>query len=249
MSDAPGGGGYLPRRCITSGRLTPAAATLINTSPDPGTGVGRSTGTRTSGSPGSRISIAIMPTFLRSCCHAAIASRTVTAEDAKRAERTFCVTLRTHPRKGNHENTKTRRHEDTKKNKSLRRSVRRVGLRSRPTETVETAADANRIRSHQGSRPWPIRPFERRYAARVEPTRPLSPRCECLAPRSQRALRLLVFFVLSCFRAFVFSCFRVSCLRAFVAFMAFVITRRLRRPPSSSPVRERGPRARCRAQG
>ena len=33
MSDAPGGGGYMPLRCITSGRLTPAAATLINTSP------------------------------------------------------------------------------------------------------------------------------------------------------------------------------------------------------------------------
>jgi len=31
ISDAPGGGGYRPWRCITSGRLTPAAATLINT--------------------------------------------------------------------------------------------------------------------------------------------------------------------------------------------------------------------------
>src|SRR5436190_9804804 len=59
MSDAPGGGGYLPRRCMTSGRFTPAAATLISTSPADGAGRGRSTGTNTSGSPGSRISIAI----------------------------------------------------------------------------------------------------------------------------------------------------------------------------------------------
>src|SRR5712691_704309 len=59
ISDAPGGGGYLPRRWNTSGRLTPAAATLMSTSPAAGTGFGRSTGTSTSGSPGSRISIAI----------------------------------------------------------------------------------------------------------------------------------------------------------------------------------------------
>ena len=54
MSLAPGGGGYAPRRCRTSGRFTPAAATRINTSPAPGTGSGRSTGLRTSGGPASR---------------------------------------------------------------------------------------------------------------------------------------------------------------------------------------------------
>jgi hypothetical protein len=42
------------------GRLTPAAVTLISTSPAAGTGVGRSTGTSSSGPPGARISIAIM---------------------------------------------------------------------------------------------------------------------------------------------------------------------------------------------
>ena len=51
MSDAPGGGGYLPWRCIRSGRFTPAAATLISTSSAPAAGLGRSTGVRTSGPP------------------------------------------------------------------------------------------------------------------------------------------------------------------------------------------------------
>ena len=38
MSDAPGGGAYLPSRCSRSGRFTPAAATRISTSPGPGLG-------------------------------------------------------------------------------------------------------------------------------------------------------------------------------------------------------------------
>ena len=38
MSVAPGGGAYWPCRCSTSGRLTPAAATLIRISPAPATG-------------------------------------------------------------------------------------------------------------------------------------------------------------------------------------------------------------------
>ena len=44
MSLAPGGGGYLPSRCIRSGRLTPAAATRTTTSCGPGCGTGNSTG-------------------------------------------------------------------------------------------------------------------------------------------------------------------------------------------------------------
>src|SRR6185503_4204169 len=60
MSGAPGGGGYFPCRCMMSGRLTPAAATLIRTSRAPMAGRGRSTGVSTWGPPGSRIAIAIM---------------------------------------------------------------------------------------------------------------------------------------------------------------------------------------------
>src|SRR5206468_12484031 len=69
MSDAPGGGGYRPSRCMTSGRFTPAAATRIRTSPADGAGRGRSVGTRTSGSPGSRIWMAIMFVTLRADQH------------------------------------------------------------------------------------------------------------------------------------------------------------------------------------
>src|SRR5258708_1724789 len=60
MSVVPGGGGYKPLRCKTSGRFTPAAATRINTSRGPISGTGRCVGCRTSGGPGSRISIAVM---------------------------------------------------------------------------------------------------------------------------------------------------------------------------------------------
>jgi len=60
MSVAPGGGGYRPWRCITSGRLTPAAAIFTSTSPSPGCGSGRCSGTSISGSPGARIAIAVM---------------------------------------------------------------------------------------------------------------------------------------------------------------------------------------------
>ena len=56
----PGGGGYLPSRCITSGRLMPAAATFTSISPAFGCGVSRSCGTSTSGGPGSRIAMAVM---------------------------------------------------------------------------------------------------------------------------------------------------------------------------------------------
>src|SRR6185436_3116292 len=41
---------------MTSGRLTPAAATLIRTSPTPAAGLGRSVSLRTSGEPGLEIS-------------------------------------------------------------------------------------------------------------------------------------------------------------------------------------------------
>src|SRR6185503_6253020 len=47
-------------RCSTSGRLTPAAATLIRTSPDCGCGTGRSAGCRTSGPPGCAIATAFI---------------------------------------------------------------------------------------------------------------------------------------------------------------------------------------------
>src|SRR5215831_7351826 len=43
---------------MTSGRFTPAASTFINTSPRASSGLGRSTGTSTSGPPGLLISIA-----------------------------------------------------------------------------------------------------------------------------------------------------------------------------------------------
>src|SRR5215470_6140589 len=60
MSVAPAGGGYRPWRCITSGRLTPAAATFTSTSPSPGRGSGRCSGTSISAPPGARIAIAVI---------------------------------------------------------------------------------------------------------------------------------------------------------------------------------------------
>src|SRR5688500_5044414 len=50
----------MPMRCITSGRLTPAASTRISTSPAAGSGTGRSTGSSISGPPGRSGSIAII---------------------------------------------------------------------------------------------------------------------------------------------------------------------------------------------
>src|SRR6266850_7110418 len=43
-----------------SGRLTPAAATLINSSPTPGFGMGRRCGTRASGPPGVGMAMAVI---------------------------------------------------------------------------------------------------------------------------------------------------------------------------------------------
>ena len=60
MSGAPGGGGYWPLRCMTSGRLTPAAATLTRISLSPGFGTSRSSGFSTSGPPGALMAIAVM---------------------------------------------------------------------------------------------------------------------------------------------------------------------------------------------
>src|SRR6185437_16634197 len=45
---------------MTSGRLTPAAATWISTSPAAGIGIGRLAGFKPSGPPGALISIAVM---------------------------------------------------------------------------------------------------------------------------------------------------------------------------------------------
>ena len=45
---------------MMSGRLTPAAATWMSTSPAPGAGIGRLTARKTSGPPGLAISIAVM---------------------------------------------------------------------------------------------------------------------------------------------------------------------------------------------
>ena len=47
-------------RCATSGRLTPAAATLIRICPEPGFGTGTILGLSTSGPPGALISTAII---------------------------------------------------------------------------------------------------------------------------------------------------------------------------------------------
>src|SRR5215468_11196216 len=47
-------------RCITSGRLTPAAMTFSSTSPAPGSVTGRCSGTSISGPPGERMAITVM---------------------------------------------------------------------------------------------------------------------------------------------------------------------------------------------
>src|SRR5262245_25497911 len=59
-SEAPGGGAYVPARCMQSGRLTPAAATRISTSPAFGCGTDRLTSFNTSGPPGWEISTAFI---------------------------------------------------------------------------------------------------------------------------------------------------------------------------------------------
>ena len=61
----PAAADSVPARCMRSGRLTPAAATAINTSPGAGAGAGRSAGCSTSGPPGRGISMAIMVPILR----------------------------------------------------------------------------------------------------------------------------------------------------------------------------------------
>ena len=56
-SEAPGGGAYLPRRCMMSGRLTPAASTWTRTSDGPTSGNGRSSSLSTPGLPGEEIAM------------------------------------------------------------------------------------------------------------------------------------------------------------------------------------------------
>jgi hypothetical protein len=65
MSVIPGGGGYFPSRCSTSGRLIPEAATRTSTSPSLHTGIGRLVIVRTSGPPGWEISTARMDAICR----------------------------------------------------------------------------------------------------------------------------------------------------------------------------------------
>src|SRR6185436_9475047 len=62
MSEAPGGTGYRPFRCSTSGRLMHDAATRISASPAPNAGVGRSVSRSTPALPGAVISIALTST-------------------------------------------------------------------------------------------------------------------------------------------------------------------------------------------
>ena len=57
---APGGGGYMPMRCIRSARLTPAPTISTTASPGPATGSGTSASCRTSGPPGSEMTTARM---------------------------------------------------------------------------------------------------------------------------------------------------------------------------------------------
>ncbi len=52
IGEASAGGGYAPARCRQSGRLTPAKATSISTSPGFGTGTAPVPTTMTSGGPG-----------------------------------------------------------------------------------------------------------------------------------------------------------------------------------------------------
>src|ERR1051325_3439846 len=91
MSEAAGGGGYCPIRCMTSGRLTPAASTLINTSPGASSGLGRSAGTRTSGPPGLLISMAstaghcLLPSHILRMSRPAPRFRTPSRRDSQRS--------------------------------------------------------------------------------------------------------------------------------------------------------------------
>ena len=60
MSDAPGGGGYIPCRCRRSARLSAVARTRMRTSAGPSAGRGASPRTSTVSSPGSRTMMARM---------------------------------------------------------------------------------------------------------------------------------------------------------------------------------------------
>ena len=73
-SDAPGGGGYAPRRCSTSGRFTPAAATLTSTSPGPAPADRARPGAAPPGGPACRFRRLACPPLLSSAPTAAAAT-------------------------------------------------------------------------------------------------------------------------------------------------------------------------------
>src|SRR4029450_10701990 len=62
----------MPRRCRTSGRLTPAAATWSSTSPLPGRGVGRDASLSCSGPPGAAISTTRITSGMMSVIYAPV---------------------------------------------------------------------------------------------------------------------------------------------------------------------------------
>src|SRR5699024_9639030 len=83
-SDAPGGGGYSPRRCIRSARFTPAAVTSTSTSSAAGTGVAVSAQTSASGPSPLLVSTrtALITLTLRSAASVVQPCRDIVGEDA-----------------------------------------------------------------------------------------------------------------------------------------------------------------------
>ena len=125
--------------CRSSGRLTPAGATSISTSPEPGVGIGRSNGDENIRFTRVADSIAIMIAFQRR----SLSRCTREQSTPRRHEDTKKVLVHCHAAsRAAHETAKPRNHE----NRSSRTRVRRAGLQRRPARTVETDGGRNRIR-------------------------------------------------------------------------------------------------------